>query len=126
VVGFSTPHQAAKFRGEALARHLWDRPLHKKAPDRTGSSSSGQQQCETTGGVCISAPAAAAAAGDGGGARSVPRTVTVLWYPEDYPPVTNHLELVRMLEEVTEPYGFKVGTGHATCTAQVLHLHADG
>ena len=34
--------------------------------------------------------------------------MTVLWYPEDYPPVTNHLELVRMLEELTEPYGFKV------------------
>lgn len=34
--------------------------------------------------------------------------MTVLWYPEDYPPVTNHRELVLMLEELTEPYGFKV------------------
>ena len=76
--------------------------------------------------MCADAVAgAAAAAGVGSGsdgrvASSVPRTVTVLWYPEDYPPVTNHLELVRMLEEVTEPYGFKVnGVLHMP---NVVHL----
>lgn len=39
---------------------------------------------------------------------SIPRVVTVMLYPEDYPPVVNHQELVEMLENVTEPLGFKV------------------
>jgi hypothetical protein len=38
----------------------------------------------------------------------VPKVVTVMLYPEGYPAVSNHYELVRLLEELTEPYGFKV------------------
>jgi hypothetical protein len=45
---------------------------------------------------------------------SIPRTVTVLWYPEDYPAVTNHRALVTMLEDLTEPYGFKVSVSLLT------------
>jgi hypothetical protein len=71
--------------------------------------------CAAAGGISeASASAAAGAAQPAAGtsssssSSSIPRSVTVLWYPEDYPPVTNHRELVQMLEELTEPYGFTV------------------
>lgn len=99
-VGFLTQELAARFRDAALARHLWEPPPQQP-----------RQQKQ-----CAAAAAAAAEAGDAAGVLGsntipgplLPRTVTVLLYPEDYPSVTNHLDLVRMLEDVTEPYGFKV------------------
>ncbi len=38
----------------------------------------------------------------------LPKYVTVMLYPEDYPPVVNHYDLVDMLEEVVEPLGLQV------------------
>jgi hypothetical protein len=85
-VGFNRPSLAAEFRAAAHARHLWGPPLQQQQQQHAqgaGSSSSG--------GVLL------------------PRVVTVLLYPEDYPPVANHYALVDMLRDLTEPYGFKVG-----------------
>jgi hypothetical protein len=100
---------------------MWDRPVGKTLPGQQQQQQQQQQQetqtkgsCAAAGGVSeASASAAAGAAQPAAGtssssSSSIPRSVTVLWYPEDYPPVTNHRELVQMLEELTEPYGFTV------------------
>lgn len=101
VVGFNKPHLAASFRTEALARHLWDRPVRKQQQQQRQEQET--QQCGAGSGGCV-----VSGSSGGGSSSGIPCTVTVLWYPEDYPPVTNHRELVTMLEELTEPYGFKV------------------
>lgn len=112
VVGFNKPHLAASFRTEALARHLWDRPLRKQQQRQRLEQEQEKQQCGAGSGGCV------ASGSSGGSSSGIPRTVTVLWYPEDYPPVTNHRELVTMLEELTEPYGFKVRGVCSTHTLQ--------
>jgi hypothetical protein len=87
-VGFNRPGLAAEFRAAAHARHLWGPPLQQQqqhAQDASSSSSS------SSNGVLL------------------PRVVTVLLYPQDYPPVANHYALVDMLRDVAEPFGFKVG-----------------
>lgn len=127
LVGFNKPHLAAKFRSEALTRHFWHRPVHRMQQQKHTQQKQAQQeaqqqqlqqegheQCEAEG-VCEAAGSATAAetatkSRSSSSSSSIPRTVTVLWYPEDYPPVTNHRQLVQMLEGLTEPYGFKVGT----------------
>jgi hypothetical protein len=121
LVGFNKPHLAAKFRQEALARHFWDRPVSKKVPSQQQQQQQTQTQgsCDADGGVCEASASAAAAGAAGSSSSSIPRTVTVLWYPEDYPPVTNHRELVQMLEELSEPYGFKVSL---QCPAPAVSL----
>jgi len=132
VVGFNQDSLATKFRAAALARHMWDRPVgQQKAPPSQAEQHQQQQQqqqphkaqqnCEAASETCAADPAAYDGAQHGASGKAspgvisssnrvegIPRFVTVLWYPEDYPPVTNHLQLVRMLEELTEPYGFKV------------------
>lgn len=121
VVGFSTPQAAAQFRAQALARHMWDTPSGKAAGQSTAQRQQqkeqqrqgpGQEQCQADGGVCQAAAAGGAAGGIQGNMPEIPRTVTVLWYPEDYTAVTNHRALVTMLEDLTEPYGFKVSDSH--------------
>jgi hypothetical protein len=99
-VGFLTPQLASEFRAAALARHGWDVPVRQQQcnaappgqkqqqPSCVSSSSSSRQQQQQQAGI--------------------PRTITVLLYPDDYPPVTNHHELVRALEDAAGPYGFKV------------------
>jgi hypothetical protein len=85
-VGFNRAGLADEFRAAAHARHLWGPPLQQQ-----------QQQQHATGNSSSSSSAS-----------SLPRVVTVLLYPEDYPPVTNHYALVDMLRDLAEPYGFKV------------------
>jgi hypothetical protein len=91
-VGFNRPGLAAQFAAAAHARHLWGPPLQEQQQQ--------QQQQEVA-----NAPSSSSS---GSAAATLPRVVTVLLYPEDYPPVVNHYELVNMLRNLTEPYGFKV------------------
>jgi hypothetical protein len=103
-VGFIRPELAAHLRAAAHARHLWGPPLQQK-----------QQQQGSEGASSSSSSSSSSAA-----AASLPRVVTVLLYPEDYPPVANHYALVDMLRDVAEPYGFKVGFKHALYGYRVL------
>jgi hypothetical protein len=125
VVGFSNPQAAAQFTAQALARHMWD-TQHGEAGQSTAQQKTQtqqqQQECQADGSACQALSAAAAAAGSvqQGSMPSIPRTVTVLWYPEDYPAVTNHRALVTMLEDLTEPYGFKVRDSQTTKSATTL------
>ena len=85
-------------------------------PDGGDASSRGRVVCSSSGdGMgsdsksngrgCSSGSLAGVFRKAGGG---LPKVVTVMLYPEGYPSVSNHHQLLRLLEEVTEPYGFKV------------------
>ena len=43
----------------------------------------------------------------------LPRVITVMLDPDNYPPVTNHHQLVEALEDVAAPQGFKARLGAA-------------
>lgn len=97
-VGFNRPELAAQFRAAAHARHLWGPPFQQQQQQQQGAEGAGSSSSSST----------------------LPRMVTVLLYPEDYPPVVNHYELVDMLRDLAEPYGFKVRTVSLTMGAPFL------
>eukprot|EP00879_Flechtneria_rotunda_P013148 GHRR01013733.1.p1 GENE.GHRR01013733.1~~GHRR01013733.1.p1 ORF type:complete len:429 (+),score=169.33 GHRR01013733.1:161-1288(+) len=149
-VGFNRPGLAEQFRAAASARHLWGPALTPKSvkcrscsSNRDADSSKdqqcvdGDQQQLQKDGTTAAAPAAGGDAaaraanstsqglstrqlGSALQRQQVPKVVTVLLYPEDYPPVVNHYELVNMLEEITNPFEFQVRTVSLTTGAPFL------
>ena len=133
--GFAAPELAAAFRKAAHARAGWPEDWREAAADRAaarrraaaekgaaaaaaeegggagagGACAAGQGECSGAGGGSGSGggrggAAEAAAAGPPG----IPRVITVMLDPDDYPQITNHHALVARLEDVAAPFGFEV------------------
>jgi hypothetical protein len=114
-VGYSRPEHAEAMRAAAHRRVMYPwppRPVPAGAAVVVGA-----------GGSAARAPAPAPAAPPP--PPPPPKVVTVLLYPPGHPPVSNHLDLVDLLENVTEPLGMRVRTVSVTPEAPLAsHLAA--
>ena len=131
-VGYSRPEHAEALRAAAHRRVMYPWPPQPVPAGAViarrggvggsvgGGGGSGSGSDRGSGGGGASPPSAPPAL-----PRRPPKVVTVLLYPPGHPPITNHLDLVDLLENVTEPLGMRVRTVSVTPEAPLAsHLAA--